>query len=58
MLIEAESAVMSISTVVVAPSLISNLIIMSILSEGTFKVATLLSVNVAFASWTCRRIFE
>lgn len=58
LLIATESAVMSMSTLVVAPSLISNLTIMSILSEGTFKIAVLPSANVAVASLMCKRIFE
>ena len=58
LLMATESAVMSMSTLVVAPSLISNLTIMSILSEGTFKTVVLPSVNVAVASLTCKRIFE
>lgn len=53
-----ESAVMSMETLVVSPSLISNWTLMSILSEGTFKGAVLSSVNVAVASLTWKRIFE
>lgn len=51
-------AVISMSTVVVSPSLIWNLIIMSILSEGTFRSAVVSSEYVAVASLICKRIFE
>jgi len=51
-------AVISMSTFVVSPSLIWNLMIMSILSEGTFRSAVLSSEYVAVASLTCKRIFE
>lgn len=57
-LIAAESAVMSMSTLVVEPSFISNLTMMSTLFEGTFRATVLSSVNVAVASWMCKRIFE
>ena len=60
LLIAAGSAVMSIITWVVSPSTISNLTIMSILSEGTFRGTSVsgLSENTAAASETCKRIFE
>ena len=51
-------AVISMSTLVVSPSLIWNLMIMSILSEGTFRSLVLSSEYVAVASLTCKRIFE
>lgn len=58
LLMATESAVMSMRTLVIAPSFISNLMIISILLEGTFKTAVVPSVNVAVASLMCRRIFE
>lgn len=58
LLIATKSAVISIRTLVVAPSLISNLTIMSSLFEGTVKPTLVSSVNVAVASFTCKRIFE
>lgn len=57
LLMATESAVISISTLVVASSLIWKWTIISILSEGTFKLTTLPSWNVAVASFTCNRMF-
>ncbi len=56
LLMATESAVISMSTLVVAFSLISNLTSKSILPEGTFKTAVLPSANVAVASLTWSRI--
>ena len=58
LLMATESAVMSMRTLVIAPSFISNLTIISILSDGTFRTAVVPSVNAAAASFICRRIFE
>jgi len=59
LLIATQSAVMSIRTLVVAPSWISKWMIISILPEGTFKsIPSGSSWKVAVASLTCKRIFE
>ncbi len=55
-LIATESAVMSIRTVVVSPSLISNLTRTLIFSEGTFSSAVFSFAKVAVASKMCKRI--